>query len=307
MTLSKKMRLTILLLQGLGMIGLLGALLWDFDWQSLSNALSQMSLGRYIFWLALLYGGQLLLILKWKLVLQSMGQPESFTSVHQHYFIGAFFNNFFPTAFGGDVAKIYYLGQTKGYLSTGYSVIVDRCLGLLFTSVWAAGCVFLIQLEHPLLQLAKQTLIVCSLGFLVLFLAVLYLPLPLAQWIRLKVRPSSLCAFALLVLGYYSIVGWIYYDYFALTEGTAISPQALLLIVMSIGIFSNLPISINGIGVREQLHFLLLGIFQIPKETAVSIALIVFSQMLLLSALGGVFWWRVRKHLVRETGNSSSH
>jgi uncharacterized membrane protein len=49
-----------------------------------------------------------------------------------------------------------------------------------------------------------------------------------------------------------------------------------------------------GIGLREQLHYLLFGSLGVSKELAVGISLIVFSQFLVLRVLGGLVWLRQR-------------
>ncbi len=69
---------------------------------------------------------------------------------------------------------------------------------------------------------------------------------------------------------------------------------ATLLVLVAIAILSNIPISVNGIGLREQLHYLLFASLGVSKELAVGISVIVFSQFLILSVLGGLVWLRLR-------------
>lgn len=60
-------------------------------------------------------------------------------------------------------------------------------------------------------------------------------------------------------------------------------------------VLSNVPISINGLGLREQLHVLLLEPLGVPKEVAVAISLLLFGHLLIASAAGGIVWWRTSR------------
>ena len=70
--------------------------------------------------------------------------------------------------------------------------------------------------------------------------------------------------------------------------------QPILLVLIAIGVLSNIPVSVNGIGLREQLHYLLFASLGVSKELAVGISIIVFSQFLILSVFGGLVWLRLR-------------
>jgi hypothetical protein len=107
-------------------------------------------------------------------------------------------------------------------------------------------------------------------------------------------RPGTLAVALIIVLAYSGIVTWIYRTYFALAADRDVSFPASLAVVLGIAILSNIPISVNGIGLREQLHYLLFGALGVSKELAVSASLLVFSELLLLSLVGCVVWLRVR-------------
>jgi hypothetical protein len=56
------------------------------------------------------------------------------------------------------------------------------------------------------------------------------------------------------------------------------------------GVLSNVPISLNGLGVREQLHVWLFAPLGVPNEVAVAISLLLFGHILLTSLIGMVVW-----------------
>jgi hypothetical protein len=87
----------------------------------------------------------------------------------------------------------------------------------------------------------------------------------------------------------------VYAIYFASVSGQAPPFVEVMNVLVSMSIFINVPISVNGIGLREQLHYMLFAALGQSKEVSVSIALVVFSQMLLLSLVGYGVWLHSRQ------------
>jgi hypothetical protein len=110
----------------------------------------------------------------------------------------------------------------------------------------------------------------------------------------LRRRPGVILAVLLAAFLYFLPFGWAYQTYFRLSGGIAVPYEGVLLALIAIAILSNIPISVNGIGLREQLHYLLFGSLGVSKELAVGISVIVFSQFLVLSVFGGLVWLRLR-------------
>jgi hypothetical protein len=67
----------------------------------------------------------------------------------------------------------------------------------------------------------------------------------------------------------------------------------LLTTVATASLLSNLPVSLNGLGLREQLHAMLLQPLGVPREAAVAISLLLFAHLLVTSLGGFVLWLRV--------------
>ncbi|MDD5429007.1 MAG: lysylphosphatidylglycerol synthase transmembrane domain-containing protein, partial [Candidatus Omnitrophica bacterium] len=78
--------------------------------------------------------------LRLKLITDAQGGGEvTMTAATSLTFIGYFFNNFLPTAIGGDVAKAYYLSRkSSNKLGSVTSVFVDRAMGLITMVMMAA-------------------------------------------------------------------------------------------------------------------------------------------------------------------------
>jgi hypothetical protein len=110
----------------------------------------------------------------------------------------------------------------------------------------------------------------------------------------LRRRPDVIAAVFVAGFLYFLPLGWSYQAYFRLSAGLAVPYAPILVVLIAIGVLSNIPISINGIGLREQLHYLLFASLSVPKELSIGISVIVFSQFLILSVGGGVLWLRLR-------------
>jgi len=63
--------------------------------------------------------------------------------------------------------------------------------------------------------------------------------------------------------------------------------------VTTASLLSNIPISVNGLGLREQLHAILLQPLGVPREAAVAISLLLFAHLLVSSLFGLWFWFRL--------------
>jgi uncharacterized membrane protein YbhN (UPF0104 family) len=67
---------------------------------------------------------------------------------------------------------------------------------------------------------------------------------------------------------------------------------SLVLAVTALAVLSNIPIAVNGLGVREQLHAWLLAPLGVPRETAVAISLLLYGHLLVGSLFGLMGWLR---------------
>jgi len=295
---------------------LLALLFRHFDWMSFRSTLLRTSPWFYLASFGVLVAGQALYVFKWGLVLRAMKLRLPFWRLAEQYLLGIFFNNFFPTMIGGDAARVYYLGHREGYTTVGTSILVDRGLGFLSMAAWGSALVWWLDIKTPAFIVARQVLSVLCLVLVIGLVAALTLRLaPLVAYLRrwpllwhvtemlelvrkrgrpLRRRPGIILAVSAASFLYFVPFGWVYRSYFQLSAGLAVPYEAILLVLVAIAILSNIPISVNGIGLREQLHYLLFGSLGVSKELAVGISIIVFSQFLILSVFGGLVWLRLR-------------
>src|SRR5882724_5400934 len=276
-------------IQAIVAAALLVLLFRKFDWSAFQSAFAPIPLHFYVASFGILAAGQALYVFKWQVVLNAMGLRLRFWDLAELYLLGTFFNNFLPTMIGGDAARVYYLGRQHGYTTIATSVFVDRGLGFLSTAAWGSALVWWLDITTPAFVIARQALTV--LGIVLAVVVVAGLTMRLAPLVAVLRRVSSMRRIAEGVelvrkrgrplrrrpaaLGVVLVTSFLY-----------------LLVLVAIAVLSNIPISLNGIGLREQLHYLLFGSLGVSKELAVGISLIVFSQFLILSVLGGLVWLR---------------
>jgi uncharacterized protein (TIRG00374 family) len=85
--------------------------------------------------------------------------------------------------------------------------------------------------------------------------------------------------------------------------GLNIPPLALCVIVPVILCISAVPLTPNGLGVRENLFVLMLAVVNVPKTAALSVSLIASAQGLFWSLVGGLIYMglRQKEHLSEVT------
>jgi len=193
---------------------------------------------------------------------------------------------------------------------------VDRGLGFLSTAAWGTVLVWWLDITTPAFIVARQVLTVLCVALAAGLAAALTFRLaPIVALLRgvplmgrvaellelmrkrgrpLRRRPGVILAVLAATFVYFLVFGWVYQLYFRLSGGLSVPYAAIVLVLLAISILSNIPISVNGIGLREQLHYLLFGSLGVSKELAVGISVIIFSQLLILSIFGGLVWLRLR-------------
>lgn len=303
-----------LLAQAVITVVLLGVLMVSLDLTALRLLLVQLPVGFYLLSLGVVLAGQIAYAWRWRLLLQAAGVPIPVGTVVRQYFVGIFVSNFLPTTVGGDVAKVVYLGQVHGYRTVAASVLVDRLLGLGLLAALTTVAMWATPVYTPPFLLAHvASAVIAGASLLLLVLAAVgtgglaervaafgrpavhfaerlqRLRLEMAAPLR---QPAVLARAAAVVVGYAVAVTAIYLRYAAVQQSIVPSFFAMFAVVTATALLSNVPISLNGLGVREQLHAMLLAPLGMSRESAVAISLLLYAHLLVSSLIGLVFWLR---------------
>jgi uncharacterized protein (TIRG00374 family) len=305
------------MVQALVTLTLLFFLFRNFDWGDFRDLIQKVSVWFYLFSLLVVFAGQLLYTLRWRIVLRSMGMEIPYGQLVRYYLIGTFFNNFLPTAVGGDGAKIYYLGRQEGYFRIGGSVFLDRFFGFFAMTAFATLLSWCLNISSAPFIVARNLLTVLLVIFVLIVVIGNIFPVErllmkltsfnsrlaslgealsstIAEIKQVSQEYAVLTKIMAITLVYFVLLTWVYYTFFQICSHNPPSYWATMAILFGISVLANIPITVNGIGLREQLHYFLLASLGLSKEISVTISFLIFSNILFISLVGYFLWVRLR-------------
>ena len=244
---------------------------------------------------------------RWTALARPLGIKTPFKAMLRYYLIGMFFNLFAPGTVGGDVSRVYYLVRDEEMRAQGHSVttvhatmsvLMDRAIGMVVL-VWLGAAGLLLFPDYAVPHTARVATFLLSLGLLLgaLFTPLLRRLLPedghhLLVKLRLMFRSyrthwRALLEAALLSLVVHLIQAWIH-----VLMGRALDlnvPYSFAIIVYPlVGTFAAIPISLNGLGLREGGYIFLLAVIGIGNEKGIAFGLLLFLVVALDSLIGGL-------------------
>src|SRR5678815_1638094 len=111
--------------------GLLAWVLTSAGLPQLAEAARKADLRLYALAVALAFVGMIIRSFRWQSLLKAVGAQVPFPRVVYLYFIGAFFNTFLPTGFGGDVIRVLEVGEGATSEQAAGTALVDRLTGFI--------------------------------------------------------------------------------------------------------------------------------------------------------------------------------
>ena len=253
---------------------------------------------------------------RWGLLLRVQGIRLSWKRITQLYMIGAFFNLFLLGSTGGDAIKLFYLlrqveprKRAGGLMAVG----VDRVIGLMALIVLAT--VFIILRYRWLTRTPEASALLASFALIigagalgiVVTAAVVglrlsdKLPASMPGRVRILEGAAAVQTYArswptIIWCMFISFCGHssFFCTYYCVARAlhASISFWDMSVILPIVNTIIALPISVSGVGVRENLYVTLLGdLCGIGKAQAVSISIVGFvSSVIFYGLLGGVFY-----------------
>jgi uncharacterized protein (TIRG00374 family) len=244
-------------------------------------------------------------------------------SVHQVLFsvrrmfsltlVGYFFTNFMPTSIGGDIVKGYYISQKNKQKSLAYAtVFFDRAVGMFSVALIAAVTLFIMreEIEHTFIFLAVGLLLAGSGLFIWAIMHKQMLKkvtraLGIARLLRfLKLdailkkaydvltvykKHKKVVAGALFLSILAQFIGFLSIFTLARSLSVYVPLGKVFLVMPVIFIISMLPVTMNGLGLREWgFKFFLTG--DIGESAALSLSLLYLAAFLLASLIGGIIY-----------------
>lgn len=283
----------------------------DIDLASLRASLAKTDPTFVLLALLTPYIGNLITSTRWKGLLAVQGVDIPHGVLFRSCMVAIFFNQIMPGTIGGDVIRIYDSwkgGATKAVAIS--TIIVDRVLGLFALAIFAVLGLYFVRGSLP--EYGSMPLVVVAMAFgLGGFIAMVFSPLRFmvdvarAIYTRLpgpfskffgkvdrSVEPfrgqhSSLVRAVVLSLVLQLNVVLLHY-----LLGRAIGIELgyfEYFYIVSVALFVMLiPISINGIGVRESIFVYMLGSVGVPQSDALLLSLLTFAVFLVHGIVGGL-------------------
>jgi uncharacterized protein (TIRG00374 family) len=315
---SKK---TILFLLKAGVsIGLIALLVWRADLRATLTILGDVKLWAFAAALVSMAFAVLLRACKWHLLLRVQGGSGSFLTSVRVTYMSTFVNNFFLGTLGGDAFRAHHASSYSNSMGAAASaVIAERATGIFsaILLVYVAG-ILLAPRELVTTQLLFVVSIVAAIG--VVSLAVLLSLRSKLRRIPILHRFPKLIDFShdlttslqiyrnhLGVLAAALILSLAFYLgqtvsilLLAIAARTELDFLSLLFIIPLTGILAVLPISINGIGVKE--GALIFYLEQIGTSGSAAFLIAISSRVgnLMISLVGGLLF------LVQSLGRRKS-
>jgi len=246
--------------------------------------------------------------LRWAVLARPMGFATPFKDIVVYYLIGMFFNLFAPGTVGGDVSRVYYLardgdrgapnGWARSTLPAAVSVFMDRAVGMAVL-VWLGALGLALFPRYNVPMLVRSITFTLAVGFIVAGVCVPLLRRllpedghPFVVKLRLALRSyrsrwQAIPQAMVLSFVIHLIQAWIH-----VVLGRAIGldiPFSFSIILYPlVGTFSAIPISLNGIGLREGGYLFLLAVIGVNSTQGVTFGILLFVVVALDSLIGGL-------------------
>jgi uncharacterized protein (TIRG00374 family) len=302
--------------------GLLVVLFWKAGATETFANLRHLELPYLLLAIVLFLGAVATIAWRWKLLLAAHSIRIPFAKAIAYYLVGFFFNNFLPTVIGLDIIRAVYVSAAYGRRAECFaSVISEKAIGLL--AVLLLGVCFL----PPFITRDRFTVYI-FLGLLaltIIFIAgIFFFPRrnklkPLA-WIfnlrvlsGLKVRAKRLydalyyyrdrkavVVKTLFISFLYQIILITIFFLIGKALLVSIPYHYYLAFIPVINIGSMIPITPNGIGIRESLCMYLFGLAGVDSSISILISIVYFGVALLISLSGAVLFMVGFRQLPRD-------
>jgi len=274
---------------------------------TLKNARTGILIGAFF----VLWIGHYVCIFRWRMLMRPVMPVLTLGHLFSIYCIGLFFNLTFPTVVGGDVVKMYYAGKpARKFAESFAATFLDRDAGMLAMLIIACTASLAAPMAIPAIPIrfiiwSAFTIFVAA--NIAIFTPSLHRRLTnllnkvhfhsvavridtISNVFQVIGRHMGVLASSLLISLVNQIlviaVTWI----MAKGLNMDVSLGHFLVIVPAVTLFSMIPVSLNGMGLREYAFVSLLGAIGVDREASIALGLL-SSVIIFLSAIpGGIIY-----------------
>jgi glycosyltransferase 2 family protein len=268
-----------------------------------------------LFYLAAIAVGNL----KWRILLDAQDVRVSFFDLLSYTFAGLFFGNVLPSNVGSDLVRAYDLARHTGYVEqSAVSVLIDRLVGLiaylalavvmaviaaltlsnnadLESIVVAAIAVFGVIMAGFSLLLSRRAMTRMAFVFKFPLLSA-FRPMAQRVFVALQIYRHSYRALAQGMVLALAGVGLAATSQWLISQSLHLDISFFYFLLFSplIAFVLLVPLSVNGIGLKEMAFVFFLGRVGVAREAAFSLSLVLTAIILISSLPGGFVWFRER-------------
>jgi len=268
-----------------------------------------------------LWIGHYICIYRWRMLMRPLMPVLTLNQLFGIYCIGLFFNLTFPTVVGGDVVKMYYAGRpSKSFAQSFAATFLDRDAGMLAMMIIACSAILVYPVIVPRVPvpfIIWSAFFVFVLGNAGIFS--LYCHRILTGLLR-RIRLSKIAVKVDMISNAFQIMGkhkgvllgsliisivnqllvigvtWT----MALGLRIHVSPVYFLIFVPVVTLISMIPISLNGMGLREYAFMSLFGALGVPAASCIALGVLSSVVTILSSLPGGVVYIFFRNRTDRQ-------
>lgn len=247
----------------------------------------------------------------WGRLLRAQGVMIPYPNVAAYYFVGLFFNNFLPSNVGGDIARITDASKYSDRVSPVFSAtLMERLIGVVAIALLAVVASFevLPRLHLTPVYVALVAIFVTSLAaFLSIFsrrvLMVFEWPFRAVGARRVAdamgrllddmhgYRSQGRTLLVVFLASSVVQVSRIYVHYLVgLSLGVRIAASYYFVFVPVLAVLVSLPISLNGLGIREGAAVVLFHMVGLTREQSFTIPFLTYVVSVVISLLGGLIF-----------------
>ena len=291
-------------------VGLVVFLFWALDIQEIISNIRGID-GRYLLYAAVPY--LLFIVLsawRWQVLLDFRRFGIRFMDTLRIYFISLFFNNLLPTTVGGDMMRVAYTMKERRADALA-TVLVDRILGFVGLFIFALFAVLYLLVESNETEFLPFMVIGLTVVILITYVffserAYSFFSPAIRKMKVLKIgeRINRLHEAGTEYGGAWGLISLCVAQSVIIQATLAIAPFFVLLgmghsevgivsffiYVPIINVISMIPVSLNGLGVRENSYVILFSRVGLDGEVSLAVSLVSFFVIFLFSLIGGLFF-----------------
>jgi glycosyltransferase 2 family protein len=282
---------------GLG-VAVVAVLLWRYDARPIFRILSRERPAYFAAVVVLYVAGQAMCAYRWQLLAAILKVHGRYPEFLAYTFVGMFTNLFVPGLLAGDAARSVYLGRRYGRIGEAIaSVVADRGVGLIGLFWLAAFAAIFLNFAPLPPSIITPTAVVGAItlaGFLAAPLVarmIHLMPRPLRRAGGIVAphlhHPAALIpAIALSILLQVTLAAGQYL--LAVGLGMTVPLSLFILCVPIANVFASMPLTLNGLGIRESAYLVLFGMAGMRKEDAIALGLLWFAVTLAGGLTGAI-------------------